>query len=462
MEFEPSLLGWTLFETGEWEAAADVGVLVAHSADDVVIDIGANTGYYALLAAAKVGSHGHVHAFEIQPAMIEVLRRNIARNGLGEIVTVVEAGCFSKAGSAVIEPHGDPGSARIGFASAGIRIPLVTLDEYAETADLDRVDVLLIDTEGADFEILKGASRLLAAHHPSVITGPGAPRLAGGSPNAALNSLPLHTVIKPRRGLAQLDLAEVWEYRELLGLPGVARHRRPLQADHHRRPVGVHPAVSDDGHLHGRVRADREAAVEKACRTRCLQLHRAAAVAVLLDRVRGDGRVGGRERLHDHEDLLPAVDPAAGVDRGRDRRLPRLVRDPHSDHALVSHAGFRACVGAAALLRALRRLHDRPRHLFAALYVRYRDMRHLIPFLTQFGMYVSPVAYSTTSVSPKWRLLFSLNPMVAVIDGFRWSLLGTTPLYVPGIVAGNGDVDRAARGGVYYFKVTERIFADVM
>jgi hypothetical protein len=70
----------------------------------------------------------------------------------------------------VIEPHGDPGSARIDLSGDGIRVPLVTLDEYAETAALDRVDVLLIDTEGADFEILKGASHLLAAHHPSVIT----------------------------------------------------------------------------------------------------------------------------------------------------------------------------------------------------------------------------------------------------------------------------------------------------
>ena len=98
----------------------------------------------------------------------------------------------------------------------------------------------------------------------------------------------------------------------------------------------------------------------------------------------------------------------------------------------------------------------------AALYVRYRDMRHLIPFLTQFGLYVSPVAYSTSSVSPKWRFLFSLNPMTAVIDGFRWSLLGTTPLYVPGIVAGTATSIVLLVVGVYYFKVTERIFADVM
>ncbi len=81
----------------------------------------------------------------------------------------MEAGCFSSAGEAVIEPHGDPGSARVAFQGEGVRVPLVTLDQYAKTAAIDRVDVILIDTEGADFEILKGASGLLAAHHPAVI-----------------------------------------------------------------------------------------------------------------------------------------------------------------------------------------------------------------------------------------------------------------------------------------------------
>ncbi|HXH40014.1 MAG TPA: FkbM family methyltransferase [Thermoanaerobaculia bacterium] len=183
MEFEPSLLGWTLFETGHWEALQTAACLSLIQPGGVVLNVGANTGYYALLAAARAGDQGCVHAFEIQPSMISILRRNIARNGLEAVVTVVEAGCFSSACEAVIEGHGDPGSARIAFAGTGIRVPLITLDQYAATAPLERVDVILIDTEGADFEILKGAAGLLAAHHPAVIAEVHHLEAFGGSEN---------------------------------------------------------------------------------------------------------------------------------------------------------------------------------------------------------------------------------------------------------------------------------------
>ena len=99
---------------------------------------------------------------------------------------------------------------------------------------------------------------------------------------------------------------------------------------------------------------------------------------------------------------------------------------------------------------------------FAALYVRFRDLRHLIPFITQFGLYVSPVAFSSSIVPEKWRLLYSLNPMVGVIDGFRWSLLGTVPLYMPAVVIGAAVSAALLLSGIYYFKQTERVFADVM
>lgn len=98
----------------------------------------------------------------------------------------------------------------------------------------------------------------------------------------------------------------------------------------------------------------------------------------------------------------------------------------------------------------------------AALYVRYRDLRHLIPFITQLGLYVSPVAFSSSIVPERWRLLYSLNPMVGVIDGFRWSLLGTTALYAPAVVIGATVSAVLLVTGIYYFKQTERVFADVM
>jgi FkbM family methyltransferase len=169
MELEPSLLGWTLFERGEWEPEQTSTVLSLLESAQVVVNVGANTGYYTLIAARRIGPGGHVHAFEIQPAITAILRRNIDRNGLNDVVTVVEKGCFSADGEAVIEPHGDPGSARIAFGEDGLHVSLVTLDHYARSVALERLDVLIIDAEGADFEILKGASAVLERFRPTVL-----------------------------------------------------------------------------------------------------------------------------------------------------------------------------------------------------------------------------------------------------------------------------------------------------
>ena len=69
-----------------------------------------------------------------------------------------------------------------------------------------------------------------------------------------------------------------------------------------------------------------------------------------------------------------------------------------------------------------------------ALNVKYRDFRFIIPFIVQFGLYVSPVGFSSSVVPAKWRLLYSLNPMVGVIDGFRWCILGEQKMYWPGFL----------------------------
>src|SRR5205807_4189444 len=70
----------------------------------------------------------------------------------------------------------------------------------------------------------------------------------------------------------------------------------------------------------------------------------------------------------------------------------------------------------------------------AALNVEYRDFRYIVPFLVQFGLYVSPVGFSSSVVPEKWRLLYSFNPMVGVIDGFRWAISGgIAPLFLPGL-----------------------------
>jgi len=99
----------------------------------------------------------------------------------------------------------------------------------------------------------------------------------------------------------------------------------------------------------------------------------------------------------------------------------------------------------------------------AALNVKYRDFRYIIPFIVQFGLYVSPVGFSSSVVPQQWRLLYSVNPMVGVIDGFRWAVLGSTDdLYWPGFFLSMLLIAVVVITGVRYFRTTERTFADMI
>ncbi|MBK4728690.1 ABC transporter permease [Oxynema sp. CENA135] len=99
----------------------------------------------------------------------------------------------------------------------------------------------------------------------------------------------------------------------------------------------------------------------------------------------------------------------------------------------------------------------------AALNVKYRDFRYIVPFIVQFGLYISPVGFSSTVVPERWRLLYSLNPMVGVIDGFRWAILGgETKLSWPEFSFSVGLVALLFVSGIWYFRKMERTFADVI
>jgi lipopolysaccharide transport system permease protein len=98
-----------------------------------------------------------------------------------------------------------------------------------------------------------------------------------------------------------------------------------------------------------------------------------------------------------------------------------------------------------------------------ALNVKYRDFRYVIPFVVQFGLYLSPVGFSSSVVPERWRLLYSLNPMVGVIDGFRWSILGdSSPLYLPGLALSLVVIAFFLRLGIGQFRRMERSFADII
>ena len=116
-----------------------------------------------------------------------------------------------------------------------------------------------------------------------------------------------------------------------------------------------------------------------------------------------------------------------------------------------------------------------PGLIVTALTVRYRDFRMLIPFVIQFGLYVCPVAYSSNVIHQKliaklgegpgdtWFFVYSLNPMVGVIDGFRWAILGNVhSFYWPGFFLSTGLTAVLLVIGIYYFRKTERAFADII
>lgn len=100
---------------------------------------------------------------------------------------------------------------------------------------------------------------------------------------------------------------------------------------------------------------------------------------------------------------------------------------------------------------------------FAALNSKFRDFRYIVPFVVQFGLYISPVGFSSDVVPERWRMLYSLNPMVAVIDGFRWAIVGSEArIYWPSFMISCLLIALIMVTGIMYFRKTEKTFADVI
>jgi lipopolysaccharide transport system permease protein len=136
--------------------------------------------------------------------------------------------------------------------------------------------------------------------------------------------------------------------------------------------------------------------------------------------------------------------------------VPRLIVPASS--VIVSFVDFAISLGLLALIASAG-----AGLWLAALNVEYRDFRYVVPFIVQFGLYLSPVGFSSSIVPEKWRLLYSLNPMVGVIDGFRWAIsAGRASFYLPGLFASVIIMLVLLATGVWYFRRMERTFADVI
>jgi lipopolysaccharide transport system permease protein len=98
----------------------------------------------------------------------------------------------------------------------------------------------------------------------------------------------------------------------------------------------------------------------------------------------------------------------------------------------------------------------------SALNVRFRDVRYVVPFLVQFWMLVTPVAYPMSLLSPQWQWLYAVNPLVGIVEGFRWLLLGTPGSIVPAVTTSLAVSAGLIASGVLYFRKVERSFADVL
>jgi lipopolysaccharide transport system permease protein len=98
----------------------------------------------------------------------------------------------------------------------------------------------------------------------------------------------------------------------------------------------------------------------------------------------------------------------------------------------------------------------------SALNVEYRDVRYVVPFLTQFWLFATPIAYPSSLLHEPWRTVYGLNPMVGVVDGFRWALLGTNTRPGPSLAVSSVAALVILVSGAFYFRRMEKTFADVV
>ena len=162
-----SSIGRGIFATGEFDTLAIEPVLRALSPGSVFFDVGANIGYYSVLALDRVGPGGRIVCFEMNDRPLQALRKTIALNGITNIEIEVTA-VTDRDGDVNFVPTAEDGHGKINLARQGTRIPAISLDSYVDRHAVSRLDALKIDVEGAELLVLHGARRTLATLRPVI------------------------------------------------------------------------------------------------------------------------------------------------------------------------------------------------------------------------------------------------------------------------------------------------------
>jgi lipopolysaccharide transport system permease protein len=282
----------------------------------------------------------------------------------------------------------------------------------------------------------------------------------GLAPADTAGRLPVHT-IAPSRSWAPLRLGEIWEYRELLYF----LVWREVKVRYKQTTLGVAWAVIQPlftmivfSIVFGRLAKLPSDGVPYPVFAYCALLPWQLFAFALTE---SSNSVVANQRLITKVYFPRLIMPLAAVSTGlADFAISFVVL-----LALMAYYGIVPgmavwTVPAWALLAVLTALSMGL--WLSALNVRYRDIRYTIPFLTQVWLFATPVAYATTMVPETWRPLYALNPMVGVVDGFRWALLGTVAWPGPTVFVSMAAVAVLLVSGLFYFRRMERTFADVV
>jgi FkbM family methyltransferase len=137
----------------------------------IFLDVGANIGYFSIIAARMLGVSGHVFAFEPVDAIYRILCKNIELNGLNNLVTPIKLACFSAPGEMAMTQSEEPSKSYLSCSETANteKVSMTTLDDFVEQRGISVVDCIKIDAEGSDFEVIRGARRTIERCRPAVI-----------------------------------------------------------------------------------------------------------------------------------------------------------------------------------------------------------------------------------------------------------------------------------------------------